>query len=158
MRRLKEIAVWVLWWVGLALLWLLYQGEWNEIQLYAALSAGAVAATVALLVRAYARPSVRVELRLAARAGLVPWQILSQFAVVTKLLVRALVQRRVPTGEFRAVRFPTGGPRPGDRGRRVFVAMVVGYSPNSYVIDLDEERGLALVHVLGPVPPGQELL
>ena len=80
-----------------------------------------------------------------------------EFVVVTRVLVRALVERRVPTGEFRAVPFPTGGSRPAERGRRAFVTLAMGYSPNSYVVDMDEERGLVLVHLLSPVPPGKEL-
>ena len=153
----KGAASWVVWWVALAVLWLLYQGEWNSMQLYAAASAAAVSATLALVVGRYAAPRARIEQRWLLRAKRVPAQIVVEFVVVTRVLVRALVERRVPTGEFRAVRFPTGGSRPAERGRRAFVTLAMGYSPNSYVVDMDEERGLVLVHLLSPVPPGEEL-
>ena len=158
MAWLKGAASWVLWWASLALLWLLYQGEWNSIQLYAAASAGAVSATVAMLVRAYARPRVRFERRWLAHVARVPLDVLVEFVVVTRVLVRALAERRVPTGEFRAVPFPAGGSRPAERGRRALVTMAMGYSPNSYVVDIDEDQGLALVHLLSPVPRGEEVL
>ena len=41
--------------------------------------------------------------------------------------------------------------------RRAFIAMATGYSPNSYVVDVDEDRGEVLVHVLRRVPRGEEL-
>jgi hypothetical protein len=40
----------------------------------------------------------------------------------------------------------------------VFAALAVTYSPNSYVVDLDEDEHAVVVHTLSPVPPGQELL
>ena len=53
--------------------------------------------------------------------------------------------------------FPAGGARPAERGRRALVSIATGYSPNSYVVDVDEERGELLVHLLHPVPPGEEI-
>jgi multisubunit Na+/H+ antiporter MnhE subunit len=158
MAWLRRAASWVLWWVSLALLWLLYQGEWNAIELYAAASAGAVSATIAVLVRAYAAPRARFERRWLVRLAGVPLTVVVEFVVVTRVLVRALIERRVPTGEFRAVPFPAGGSRPAERGRRALVTMAMGYGPNSYVVDVDQHEGLALVHLLSPVPRGEELL
>jgi len=158
MAWLRGAASWVLWWLSLALLWLLYQGEWNAIQLYAAASAGAVSATIAVLVRSYAGVRTRVERRWLVRLAGVPQSVVVEFAVVTRVLVRALIERRVPTGEFRAVPFPAGGSRPAERGRRALVTMAMGYSANSYVVDIDEDEGLALLHLLSPVPRGEELL
>jgi multisubunit Na+/H+ antiporter MnhE subunit len=158
MAWLRGAASWVLWWVSLALLWLLYQGEWNSIELYAAASAGAVSATIAVLVRAYAGPRARFERRWLVRLAGVPLSVVVEFIVVTRVLVRALIERRVPTGEFRAVPFPAGGSRPAGRGRRALATMAMGYSPNSYLVDIDEDEGLPLVHLLSPVARGEELL
>jgi hypothetical protein len=144
--------VWViLVWVGLAALWLLYQGEWNAIQLYAAASAATLSLLVALVVRRGALPSVRVERRWLVGAARVPWNVVKEFGFVTVTLSRR------GEGEFRRVPFPAGGARPAERGRRAFVSIATGYSPNSYLVDVDEERGEMLVHLLHPVPSGEEL-
>lgn len=144
--------VWViLVWVGLAALWLLYQGEWNAIQLYAAASAATLSLLVALVVRRGALPSVRVERRWLVGAARVPWNVVKEFVFVTVTLFRR------GEGEFRRVPFPAGGARPAERGRRALVSIATGYSPNSYVVDVDEERGELLVHLLHPVPPGEEI-
>ena len=155
---MRAIGRWALAWVALAALWLLYQGEWNAIQLYAAGSAAALALILGLLVRRYALPAARVEWGWLARGLRIPWAVVREFGLVTSFLARALASRRVPAGEFREVPFSAGGARPAERGRRAFVAIASGYSPNSYVVDIDEDRNVALVHILAPVPRGQELI
>ena len=148
-----RIVAWViLVWVALAALWLLIQGEWNAIQLYAAASAATLSLVVGLVVRRSALPSWRVETRWLRRALWIPWQVVKEFGYVTLFLLRR------GEGEFRTVSFPAGGARPAERGRRAFVAFATGYSPNSYVVDVDEEHGEVLVHLLRPVPSGEELV
>ena len=142
---------WVVAWIGLAALWLLYQGEWNAIELYAAASAATLSLVVGLLVRRFALPAVRVEWRWLVRAARVPWLVVKEFWMITVFLFER------GEGEFRRLDFPAGGARPAERGRRAFIAIATGYSPNSYVLDVDEESGEVLVHVLAPVPRGQEL-
>src|SRR3954451_13260025 len=151
---MRTAARWILGWLILGALWLLYQGEWNAIEIYAATAAGALSVVVALLLRKHTLPAVRVERRSLVRAARIPWQVVREFGIVSAFLARALLARRVPEGEFRALSFPAGGSRPADRGRRAFIALATGYSPNSYVLDVDEEEGRVLVHVLSPVPPG----
>jgi len=156
---MRTLARWALWLLALALLWFLYQGEWNGIEQVAAACAATVAAAVAVAVRMQERTDVRLELRWLARARAVPWQIVREFGLVTVFLVRALVRRRTPpTGGFRELEFPTGGARPAERGRRAFAALAITYSPNSYAVDMDEDEHTVLVHTLSPVPPGRELL
>ena len=87
------------------------------------------------------------------------WQVVREFVLVTLFLGRALRRRRTPpTGGFRTLAFPTGGPRPAERGRRAFAALAITYSPNSYVVDMDQDAHVVVVHTLSPVPPGRDLL
>jgi multisubunit Na+/H+ antiporter MnhE subunit len=156
---MRILITWLGWWVVLALLWLLFQGEYNRIEQIAATSAAAVAATVAVLVRRQEPTGFRLETRWIARTWRVPWQVVREFGLMTVFLGRTLVRAGTPpTGGFRTLPFPTGGARPAERGRRAFAAVAITYSPNSYVIDMDEEQGAVVVHTLTPVPRGQELL
>src|SRR4051812_29713942 len=192
--QMRTLGWWTLGWLALAALWLLYQGEWNAIQIYAAAAAAALSLLVAFVLRRHALPPVRVERRWLVRAARIPWQVVREFGIVTLFLVR----RRAREGEFRRLPFPAGGARPArprgrvagvlgfvplflgggraggggsrglpspaggarpaDRGRRAFIALATGYSPNSYVLDVDEEQGEVLVHVLERVPSGEELV
>jgi multisubunit Na+/H+ antiporter MnhE subunit len=148
-----------LWWVALVLLWLLYQGEYNRIEQIAAASAAALTATLAVVVRRQERTGLRLELRWLVRGARIPGQVLREFALITVFLARVAWRRRTPpTGGFRTLAFPTGGPRPAERGRRAFAALAMTYSPNSYVVDMDEDEQAVVVHTLSPVPPGRELL
>jgi multisubunit Na+/H+ antiporter MnhE subunit len=148
---MQTVGRWALAWLALWALWLLFQGEWNAIQVWAAASAATLTLLVGLLVRRFALPSARVEWRWLVRAVRIPWLVVKEFWMVTAFLFRR------EEGEFRRVEFPAGGARPAERGRRAFIAMATGYSPNSYVLDVDEERGEVLVHVLQRVPRGEEL-
>jgi multisubunit Na+/H+ antiporter MnhE subunit len=148
---MQTVGRWALAWLALWALWLLFQGEWNAIQVWAAASAATLTLVVGLLVRRFALPSARVEWRWLVRAARIPWLVVKEFWMVAAFLFRR------EEGEFRRVEFPAGGARPAERGRRAFIAMATGYSPNSYVLDVDEERGEVLVHVLRRVPRGEEL-
>lgn len=156
---MRALASWALWWLVLALLWLLYQGEYNTIEQVAAASAATIGATLAMLVRRQEHTGFRLELRWLRRASSVPWQVLREFWLMTTFLLRTLSRRDIPaTGGFRALPFPTGGARPAERGRRAFAAIALTYSPNSYVVDMDEDEHAIVVHTLSPVPRGRELL
>jgi multisubunit Na+/H+ antiporter MnhE subunit len=151
---MRKLGWWTLGWVALFALWFLYQGEWNAIQIYTAAAAAGLSLVVALVLRHHVLPPVRVERRWLVRAVRIPWLVVREFVIVTLFLVR----RRPREGEFRRLAFPAGGARPADRGRRAFIALATGYSPNSYVLDVDEDEGEVLVHVLARVPRGQELV
>jgi multisubunit Na+/H+ antiporter MnhE subunit len=153
---MRTLARFALWWVGLVLLWFLYQGEYNRIEQVAAASAAAVSATVAVVVRRQERTDIRLESRWLAKTLAVPWQVVREFGLISVFLLRAL--RTTRTGETRRLAFPTGGARPPERGRRTIAALAMTFSPNSYVIDMDEEAGEVVVHTLSPVPRGEELL
>lgn len=138
---MRSVLKWAAAWVALWASWLLFQGEWNAIQNYAAASAATLCLVVALFVRRVAPPVVRGERRWLVRAARVPWLVVQEFWYITAFLFTGR------EGEFRRVEFPAGSA----------VEMLTGYSPNSYVVDVDENRGKVLVHVLRRVPRGEEL-
>ena len=55
---MQAVGRWALAWLALWALWLLYQGEWNAIQVYAAASAATLTLLVALLLRRFALPGL----------------------------------------------------------------------------------------------------
>jgi multisubunit Na+/H+ antiporter MnhE subunit len=140
--------VYGLWWIVLFWLWFLYQGEWNHILIVAAICAATLAALTAVLVRRRARPAFRLEWAWISRTAKVPWLVLRETVQTAWVLVLALPRRRTHFGEFRAFPFPAGGSRPAERGRRALAALAIGFSPNSYVVDIDPETDAMLVHDL----------
>jgi hypothetical protein len=148
----KHVVAWVAWWLALFWLWMLLSGDWNQIEWIAAACAAAVAATIAEIARSRAAVAPRVPLRWVGRAWTVPHQTVVDFGIITWALVRSLVRRRVVRGEFRAHPFPAGeGP-----GVRAWAVWAGQFSPNAYVVEVDAERDLVLVHDLVPNRASEE--
>jgi len=66
------------------------------------------------------------------------------------VLAKALL-RRPARGRLRAIEFPVGARGPRARAKRVAAKWLDSLGPNSYVIGVDAERDVMLVHQL--VPP-----
>jgi hypothetical protein len=109
----------------------------------------AAAATVAECARAAAREEVRVSGRTLRDGAAVPVAVLADFGVLATALVRSAVRRRVVRGEY-VSREVDPGPKttPAGRARRAWLVLLAGYSPNSYLVDVDAETGTALLHDL----------
>jgi multisubunit Na+/H+ antiporter MnhE subunit len=78
-------------------------------------------------------------------------------ARVTWALIATLARRRPVEGRFRAVRYRATGMSGEDAARRVLTEWGASLGPNRYVVGVDRERGLLLVHELvrahGPLDP-----
>jgi hypothetical protein len=148
----KHVLGWLVMWVALFWLWLLLAGDWNRIEIIAAACGASVAATIGEIARTRADVAPRVPLRWFARAWSVPHQIVIDFGIVTWALARSLVGRRVVRGEFRAHPFPAGE----GSGVRAWAVWAAQFSPNAYVVEIDTERELVLVHDLVPNRASEE--
>lgn len=148
----KHVLVWVALWQPPFWLWLLLAGDWNRIEIVAAACGATVAATIGEIARTRAGVEPRVPLRWFARAWSVPHQIVIDFGIVTMALGRSLVRRSVVRGEYRAHPFPAHeGP-----GVRAWAAWAGQFSPNAYVVEIDSEREVVLVHDLVPNRASEE--
>jgi multisubunit Na+/H+ antiporter MnhE subunit len=137
-RHARAIAAW---WVALFFLWILLVGQWNRVELLAAVSAAFVAACAAEAGRAHAGVGARVPFSLLAQAAMVPVMVVADFGV----LAWALVRRR--RGVFRTKQSSVSREGPG---ARAVAALLATYSPNAYVVEFDVDRGTVLVHDLVP--------
>jgi hypothetical protein len=135
------VRAWLTWWVVLAALylWLADNTVWPELAVGAV--AAAIGATGTVLVRRHRLTRMRWEARWLRGA----WRPLLGVATDFGPLVRALVRRR--EGVF--VEVPLPGPV-DEPGYRATVEALGSLAPNSIVVDIDHERGVALVHQLLP--------
>ena len=151
MRRANAAAAWICWWVGCFWLWMLLVGEWG----WTVGGAGALVAIVAATLAERARRAAGVHPRVGLeplRHGLsVPLIVFADFAVVMYALGASLWRRRVVRGRFMAREF-SAGPKTTPEGvaHRAWTVLVAGYSPNAYVVDIDPEENVVLVHDLVP--------
>ncbi|HZT16739.1 MAG TPA: hypothetical protein VFA19_12415 [Gaiellaceae bacterium] len=152
----RRLGAWVLWWVALFWLWMLLAGDWNLIEWVAAACAATLAATIVEL----ARTAAGIEYRIPARQVAASWSVLPMvlvdFGIVMWVLVRSLARREIHRGSFRTRGFEAGGDAPAGAALRAWTVLAAGYSPNAYVIDIDPERNVVLLHDLVPYRRSEE--
>lgn len=148
---MRRIAAALAWFAGLFVLWLLFVGTVQDVELIAGLCAAAIGAAAVEVVRSQGLLGSRVEWRWLRQA----WKPLVRVVPEFLLLMTALVRR--PRGRFKTLDFPVGGERAVDSGRRAFAVVAASLAPNRLVVDVDPETGGALVHDLVPGHGSEEL-
>jgi multisubunit Na+/H+ antiporter MnhE subunit len=147
----KRARAWVLWWLGCFGFWLILVADWSGVNAVAGACIAAVAATISERARAAARFEAPASWSTLRNAAHVPLAILVDFVVLSLALARSVVRREVVRGEYvtRAVD-PGTKTTPAGGARRAWLALLSGYSPNAYLIDVDPDRRTALLHDLVP--------
>jgi hypothetical protein len=130
---------------------MLFVGTWDRIDGIAGAAVAVAAATIAELGRRAAGVHPRVARECFGRSATVPLIVLADFAVVTYALVVSLARRRPVRGRYLA-RDVDAGPKTTPEGvaHRAWTVLIAGYSPNAYVVDIDPEAGVVLLHDLIP--------
>jgi len=128
----------VLGWAVLFGLWQLYVGQTTTQTTIAGAIAAGIATGAAVALARLGLYRFGLDLRRLRRAAALPWEIVRDFAVVTLALARGR-----PTGSFREVDVPAR-----TAGDRALAGLLGSIAPNAYVVDVDRDRGAALVHEL----------
>lgn len=152
-RRLsvrRRALGWLAWWVLMMSLWVIIDDSLQFDELLAGAGAAALAALGAELAtyQAAVRFRVRPGRRLAAEALRLPGQVARDSVTVFGALARTIATGRPPRGGFAEV--PVDVP-PGEAGRVLLTGMR-SLAPNTFVLGVDDERGVMVVHHL--VSPG----
>ena len=130
----------VLWWAVLFGLWQLYVGQTTTQTTLAGVIAAGVAVGAGVLLSRLGLYRFRFDPRRLGRAYALPWHVVRDFVVVTLALTRGRQK-----GAFREVDVPAR-----TAGDRALIGLLGSIAPNAYVVDVDRERGAALVHELDP--------
>jgi multisubunit Na+/H+ antiporter MnhE subunit len=170
----RRATVWLAWWTLMMSLWVMIDDSLQFDELLAGAGAAAIAA-VAAEFAAY-QASVRYRVRpgwlLAAEILRLPAEVVRDTLTVFGALARMLVTGRAPEGGY--AELPAGGPAdekgasadeeggpvgdaggmPGEAGR-VLLTGVRSFAPNTFVLGIDDERGVLVVHRLVPEGAGR---
>lgn len=146
-RASKAALVWVAVAAVLFGLWMLLVDTREAPQVLAGLLVAAIAASGSELVRRQQVARVRLRGGWLLRA----WRPAASVPRDLWRLATALVaaRRTGAAGRFRALPFRAGDD-PEGRGREALAELAGSFSPNTYVVGLDREHGLLLVHQLVP--------
>jgi multisubunit Na+/H+ antiporter MnhE subunit len=130
--------------------WLLLVDTTEEPQLYTGIVAAALGATGSELVRAQGIARVRPSLRLLASFWRPLLTVPLDLALLTREAVLGLLGRRRTEGRLRALPFDPGTGGSGDQARYAAAELAGSFSPNTFVIGIDAEKRMILVHQLVP--------
>jgi multisubunit Na+/H+ antiporter MnhE subunit len=146
---LRIAAFWSATWLVLGAFWLLLVDTLELAELLTGAVVVTIGATGSELVRANRVARVRFRMRWLLRAYRPALMVPRDLLVLAAEIVRALTGRRHPAdGGLRAMRFDGGGNDPLDNGRRALVEWLGSLSPNAFVVGIDVERDLIVVHQL----------
>ena len=121
-------------------LWQLYVGQTTTQTTIAGVIAAGLAVGIGVLLARLGLYRFGFEPRRLRRAARLPWDVVRDFGVVTLALTRGR-----PKGAFREVDVPAR-----TAGDRALAGLLGSIAPNAYVVEVDRERGAALVHELDP--------
>jgi hypothetical protein len=141
----RRAVAWALWWAALWWAFVFLAGDWNRIEWIAAACVATVGATLAKGARALAGVRLGVPLERLLHVPSALAMVFVDFGILVAALVRSLARREVVRGRFVAREYQPGG-SPHD----AWTVLVAGLSPNAYVVNVDDERGVVLLHDLVP--------
>ena len=145
----QRIAFWLSWWAVAYALWVLAVFKTQPAELIAGAVAAALAATGAELVRSRGYAPFAPDLAWSRGLLRVPKEVVLDTWRMAMLLVRHFVRGERIEGSFRVVRFRTGRDEdPRAQAVRAVAAWLGCVSPNTYVLGVDENHEVALLHQL----------
>ena len=143
------VITWLTWWVLLTSLWVAVDDSLAPDELLAGAGAAALAAVAATVVNRQARIRYRIRAAWLLRALALPGQVASDTLAVFAVLGRTVATRApAPHGAFREVPVRYGDDTALGVTRRVLLTGARSLAPNAFVVDLDSERDVMLVHEL----------
>jgi hypothetical protein len=151
----KRVAFWLGSWLALFWLWILLVGEWDATQWIAAAGAATIGASLGEVARARAGLAARLPVRALADVPQILLAVVLDFGIVVWALLVSIARRDVVRGTFRSHELDTGGDDVRGVGLRAWTELAATYSPNAYVVEIEPDRGLVLLHDLVPHRPSE---
>ncbi len=142
------MGAWLLWWVLLMSFWVILDDSIDADELLAGAGAAALGAFLAELATSQAASQVRVRIEWLVPAMSLPWQAIRDTGLIFLELWRCLVLGREPRSGFREQPVRFGPDTAEGRTRRSLLIGGLSVAPARFVLGLDSDRGVMIVHEL----------
>jgi multisubunit Na+/H+ antiporter MnhE subunit len=149
-RVARGSVAWAASWLVGAAVWLVLVDTTYTPELIAGAVAAALAATGTELVRRQRIARISAHPRWLVYAWRPLLRVPADVARLTLAALAQLIHPQASRGRFVALRFEFGGEEPSDHGRRALAEGLGSFSPNTYVVGIDHDRDLILVHQMVP--------
>jgi hypothetical protein len=145
---MNRVVFWWGWFAAVNLLWLWLISAWVDSEAVLGLFASALAATAATAVREQGMIPFRPRARWFLAGLLLPLRATVESAQVLGALARQLTGRGRVGGRFRTIETSMPDDPAEAATKRALVIFGESFAPNTYVLGIDERRGLVLIHEL----------
>jgi len=136
------------WWTLLMSFWVWLDDSLGLAELVAGAGAAAIGAFVAELVQYQAATHVRMRIEWMVPALRLPGRLVRDTFRVFAVLGRRVVSGAEPPSGFRAIPVDPGDDTPEGMTRRVLLTAGRSFTPATFVLGIDRDRGLMVVHDL----------
>ena len=147
-QKLARILAWLVWWAAMMSFWVAVDDSLQSDELLAGAGAAALAALAAEVITYQAATRFRMRPRWALAALGLPGQVARDTVLVFGALARMLLSHQPPDSEFAELPVEYGDRTPLGDTRRVLLIGARSLAPNTFVLGIDAERDVMVVHRL----------
>ncbi|MBV8431339.1 MAG: Na+/H+ antiporter subunit E [Solirubrobacterales bacterium] len=144
----RRVGSWLVWWVLLMSLWVMLDDSISTDELLAGAGAAALAALLAELVSYQAALRFRMRIEWVVPALGLPGQVARDTVTVYAALWRCLAHREQPPSAFLELPARFGGDTSEGITRRTLLVGGASVAPNTFVLGIDKDRDVMVVHRL----------
>jgi multisubunit Na+/H+ antiporter MnhE subunit len=147
-RSRRRVVGWLAWFAVLNVLWLVFISAWVIEEEILGLFASAIAATAAEAVREQGLVGFRPRAHWFWQVRVLPARTVRESVVVLGVLARQLLGKGAVRGRFRLVDVTMPDDPDEAAAKRALLTAGESFAPNTYVLAIDPEEHLMLVHEL----------
>jgi multisubunit Na+/H+ antiporter MnhE subunit len=144
----RRVGSWLVWWVLMMSFWVMLDDSISTDELLAGAGAAVLAALLAELVTYQAATRFRMRIQWLVPALSLPGQVVRDTAVVYRALWRRLVRGEQPPSAFAELPARYGDDSFEGMTRRALLVGGTSVAPNTFVLGIDSERDVMVVHRL----------
>lgn len=144
----RRVRSWLVWWVLMMSFWVMIDDSIATDELLAGAGAAALAALFAEVVTYQAATRFQMRIRWLLPAVRLPGQVARDLVIVYGALWRRLVHGDLPPSAFVELPARFGDDTPDGVTRRTLLIGGTSLAPNTFVLGIDPERDVMVVHRL----------
>jgi multisubunit Na+/H+ antiporter MnhE subunit len=148
----RRVAAWVGWWIVLMSFWVMLDDSTQFDELLAGAGAAALAALVAEVATYQAGARLKIRAEWLVPALRLPGQVAGDVITVFGVLWRKLARGEQPHSAFALIPVRYGDDTIEGVTRRVLMIGGRSLAPNTFVLGVDRDRGVMVVHQLEAKP------
>ncbi len=145
---IRRAGAWLVWWVLLMSLWILIDDTLALAELVAGAAVAALSASLVELIANQADSRFRMRIEWLQPAFRLPVDLARDTLRVLGVLWRQIIRGEEPDSGFRVLPVRFGDDTPEGATRRALLVGGRSVAPNTFVLGLDRETGLMVIHQL----------